>query len=270
MPELLAWTEPRPRQTWSLFAAFEGQTVEALHTREALVEVAREFARIQVQVASAPAPELNGLPRMTLDAIPDCFDAVLRDLHQRQQPLWRGWARELAEQFHLPADVMEHLAEYCASVRRWTDELLHSALPDSIDHVDLHWGNAVVQPSGRILIYDWEEAVVSCPLFSLDRLLNDARELDLGEAAAWSGEARGIGFTPAERALRDAYLEALPWGTLEGRRRSFDLALCLAPIKTAHESIAFANALGWGNEPSLAAAWAVSRMLARWPALASR
>jgi hypothetical protein len=27
----------------------------------------------------------------------------------------------------------------------------------------------------------------------------------------------------------------------------------------------FADALGWGGEPSLAAAWCVSRMLGRWP-----
>jgi len=270
VPELLAWAEPRPGQTWSLFAAFEGQTVEALRTREALVELARAFARIQVQVASLPATELGGLPRTTLDAIPDHFNAVLRDLRERQQPLWRGRARELALQFHLTNDVVERLAAYCAQVRSWTDELLDSALPESIDHVDLHWDNAVVQPDGNILIYDWEEAIVGCPLFSLDRLLNDARELDLGEEAAWSGEMHGIGLTPSEQALRDAYLEALPWGTLERRVRAFDLALCLAPVKTAYESIAFADALGWGSEPSLGAAWAVSRMLARWSAPASR
>jgi hypothetical protein len=265
VPELLAWTQPRLGQTWSLFAAFEGPTIQALHTPAALLQLVRVFARIQTQVAVLPAAALDGLPRTPPGNIPAYFDAVLLELRERQQPLWRGRASQLAQQFHLPDDAAERLVAFRAQVQRWTEELLGSALPASIDHVDLHWENAVVQPNGRILIYDWEEATISCPLFSLDRLLNDARELDLGEAAAWCAAADQRGLTPTEHALRNAYLDALPWGTREMRERAFDLALCLAPIKTAYETMAFADALGWGDEPSLGAAWAVSRMLARWP-----
>ena len=266
VPDLLAWTAPRAGQTWALFAPFEGERVAAIHTRAALLEMARTLAGIQVTVAGLPAEEQADLPRMVVERAPEWYEAVVRDLRERQAPLWRGAGRELAEQFHIPADAVERLEAHRPQVAGWAAELLAAGIPDAIDHVDLHWDNAVRQADGRMLLFDWEEATLSCPLFSLDRLLNDARELDLGEEAAWAGYADGTLYTPGEAALRDAYLDALPWGKREARERAFDLAMCLAPIKTAYESLVFADALGWGGEPSLAAAWSVSRMLALWPA----
>jgi hypothetical protein len=269
VPELLAWTAPRAGQTWALFAPFEGERVEAIHTREALLEMARTLAGIQVTVAGLPAEEKAELPCMPVERVPQWYEAVVHDLRERQASLWRGAGRELAEQLHIPADAVERLEVYRPQVAAWAAELQAAGIPDAIDHVDLQWDNAVRQPDGRMLLFDWEEATLSCPLFSLDRLLNDARELDLGEEAAWAGDADGTLYTLGEAALRDAYLDALPWGTRMARERAFDLAMCLAPVKTAYESMVFADALGWGGEPSLAAAWSVSRMLARWPALRS-
>jgi hypothetical protein len=269
VPELLAWSDRGHGQTWSLVAPFEGVPVEEVRTAEALVGIARTLADIQRAMAALSPEEASGLPHTPVAHIPCMFDAVLRDLAERQAPLWAGAGRELAEQFCLDAGVPARLAAHRADVDRWTRELLARGIPDSIDHVDLHWGNAVVQPDRRILIFDWEEAVLSCPLFSLDRLLNDARELDLGEEAAWSGASRAAAYTPTEAALRDAYLDALPWGTREDRARAFALAMRLAPVKTAYDGIVFADALGWGGEPSLPVAWAASRMLARWEAAPS-
>ncbi len=265
-PELLAWTLPRPGQTWSLFAPFEGQTIEDLHTLDALLAMARTLADIQIRCASLTEEHQAELPRMPVEGIPAWFDTVLRDLRERQAPLWRGKARRLAAQFGLPDDTPDRLDSFRPHIANWTDALVTANIPQSLDHVDLHWGNAVQQPDGTVLIYDWEEAALSCPLFSLDRLLNDARELDLGEAAAWSSYASGPLYTPSELALRDAYLDALPWGARADRTHAFELAMLLAPIKTAYESLVFAGALAWGDEPSLAAAWSVNRMLARWPA----
>ncbi len=262
-PSLLASSTPRPGQTWSLFAPFDGDSIEDLHTLAALGDMARTLASIQAACADLSPHEQSDLPRSPVEQIPAQFDTVLADLRQRQRPLWHTSARALASQFGIPDDAVERLETFRAPVSRWTDELLAVGIPQSLDHVDLHWGNAVRQQDGRILIHDWEEATLSCPLFSLDRLLNDARELDLGEEAAWSSYAGQPLYTSSELALRDAYLEALPWQA--GAHRAFDLAMLLAPIKTAHESLLFANALGWGDEPSLAAAWCVSRMLARWP-----
>lgn len=264
VPELLAETR-RGAQTWTLFAAFDGVPVEEVRTPEALAALARTAAEIQATIAALPAAATAGLPRTAVAALPTMCDAVLRDLRERQRPLWQGQARDLAEQFAIPADAVERLEAFRPAVAEWTRELAAAPIPVSIDHVDLQWGNAVLQPDGSCLIFDWEEATLSCPLFSLDRLLNDARELDLGEAAAWAGMVGGPLYTPTEAAVRDAYLDALPWGTREERARSFELAMRLAPIKTAYEGIQFADALGWGGEPSLVAAWTVGRMLARWP-----
>jgi aminoglycoside phosphotransferase (APT) family kinase protein len=80
----------------------------------------------------------------------------------------------------------------------------------SIDHVDLHGGNAVLAPDGGLTLFDWEEATIGMPMFSLGRLLDDARALD-----AAPGSSR---FSATEIAGRDAYLQPLPWGRLRHAR----------------------------------------------------
>jgi hypothetical protein len=263
VPHVLAWEE-RGRQTWTLFAPFEGTLVAALHALEPLLTMARTLARIQTAVATLPNGELDGRPRSAVEAIPGWLDEMIEDVRERQLGYWQGEGREIAEQLALPSDVLDRLAAVRPRVAAWTVELLAGGWPESIDHVDLHWENAVVKPDGGILIFDWEEAALSCPFFSLDRLLNDARELDLGAAAAWDGHTGGPLYTDSELALRDAYLDALPWGTRAEREWAFELAMRLAPIKTAHEGLVFAQALGWREGAPFVTAWALARALSRW------
>jgi hypothetical protein len=149
-------------------------------------------------------------------------------------------------------------------VAAWTDELLSGHWPDSLDHVDLHAENVIRTSTGGILIHDWEEANLSCPFFSLDRLLDDAREVD--ESVSTPGS---LLYTPAERAVRDAYLKALSWGDAARRERGFDLAMCLAPIKTAYEGIVLAETLGWEEGSPHITAWALGRALPRWRAMSA-
>lgn len=263
VPHVLAWEERGP-QTWTLFAPFEGTPVAALHTLEPLLETGRTLARIQTAVAALPRSELDGLQCNPAAAVPGWLDEMIEDIRERQLGYWAGKGREMAQQLALPGDVLERLAAVRPKVAAWMDELLAGGWPESIDHVDLHWENAVVKPDGGILICDWEEAVLSCPFFSLDRLLNDARELDLGEAAAWGGHMGGPLYTEFERALRDAYLDALQWGSRAERERAFELAMRLAPIKTAHEGLVFGKALGWREGAPFVTAWALARALPRW------
>jgi Phosphotransferase enzyme family len=263
VPHVIAWEE-HGRQTWTLFAPFEGSPVAALHALEPLLAMGRTLARIQTAVAALPSGELDGLPRSPVEAIPGWLDELIEDVRERQLGYWQGEGREMAEQLALPGDVLERLAAVRPRVAVWSEELLAGGWPESIDHVDLHWENAVVKPDGSILIFDWEEAALSFPFFSLDRLLNDARELDLGAAAAWGGHAGGPLYTDSERALRETYLDALPWGTRAGRKRAFELAMRLAPIKTAHEGLVFAKALGWREGTPFVTAWALTRALPRW------
>ena len=46
-------------------------------------------------------------------------------------------------------------------VRAWCDELAASALPASLDHNDLHEGNVLGDPAGRMRFYDWCDSVVA-------------------------------------------------------------------------------------------------------------
>jgi hypothetical protein len=73
------------------------------------------------------------------------------------------------------------------------------------------------------MLLDWEEATVGCPLFSLDLLLDEAHKLSAVET------------------VTDAYLDTLRAGGLVRVER----AMRLVPLKLAHESRAYARALGW-------------------------
>jgi hypothetical protein len=121
---------------------------------------------------------------------------------------------------------------------------------------------------GGILIYDWEEANLSCPFFSLDRLLDDARPLHLRIGSPINTSDQ-LPYTPAELAVRSAYLAEIPWGNYAERERGFDLAMCLGPIKTAYEAIGLAEALGWEEGSPHILAWALGRALPRWRAILS-
>lgn len=269
VPEVIAW-EQRGALSLTLFRPFEGQSVAQAHALEPLREMARTLARIQVAAAELPVEATAGLPRTPVARLPELFEAVLRDVRERQMAYWAGAGREIARQFALPPDLPARLEAARPRIAAWATELAAGPWPETVDHVDLHWENAVRRPDGSILIFDWEEALLSAPFFSLDRLLNDARELDVGERAAWSSSPGSPLFTPSEAALRDAYLSALPWGTPATRQRAFTLAMALAPVKTAYEGIVLGEALGWGAGSPFGTAWALARALPRWEALLAR
>jgi len=108
----------------------------------------------------------------------------------------------------------------------------------------------VLKSDGQVLIYDWEEADLGFPLFSLDKLLLAAEDPERGGSPA------------AAITVRDAYLEALPWKTREEKERAFDLGPLLSPIRYTYADKLFAEALGWkAAEP--VATW-VALALRRW------
>lgn len=248
VPKVLAW-ERRSHGTWTLYTPFTGVCVAAMEETEPLLGMARTLASIQSTIAALPAAELAPLPRLSLRDFPVIFDAVLNDLRGRHLAFWRGVGRDLTAQFSLPDDVAERMERYRPAIGRWVAELESGGWPLSLDHVDLQSYNAVLQPDASILIYDWEEANLSCPFFSLDRLLDDAQEL--------AGD-------DGERRLRAAYLDALPWGARAARERALALALCLSPLKHAYEAQRLAAALRWPEGAPHISAWALARALPRW------
>lgn len=269
-PQLLAH-DRRHDQTWTLFAPFEGRKLSDPPALGDLRAIARAMAQIQGRVAALPPAETALLPRLPVADLPALFDGILADVRDRHLAAWHADGRATARRFALPADPRAALAGYRARVGAWADELRSGPWPESIDHVDLRAGNAVRLPDGRLLIYDWEEALIGCPFFSLDRLLDDARKLDQDRTAdapanlVFGGTA--LTGSPSERAVRRAYLDAVPWGGRAQRERAFDLALGLAPLKFARECKVFTQAQGWDEWGSTLAAFCLSRALQRWRSL---
>jgi aminoglycoside phosphotransferase (APT) family kinase protein len=172
-------------QLWTLFEHLQGATAEEVGTPGALEATARELARVQAAVAKL---DLTRLPVFDVRRVPG---ALLED--------------DLSDQ---PVELVQ-----------W----LRDAQP--LDHPDVNGSNAIMLDDGRAILLDWEEATIGCPLFSLDRLLDEAHELSAVET------------------VTDVYLDTLRAGGSEQVER----AMRLVPLKLAHENRAFARALGWSH-----------------------
>lgn len=259
VPDLIVWVE-HPRRRWELFRVFEGDVVGLLGELNPLLEVARTMARIQVAVAALSPSEMSHLPRLSVQLIPDVFDAVLRDVERRCLPEWQRDGGAFARAHHLPSDVMGHLEAAWTRVAGWAADLTAGEWPLSVHHADLHANNAVRRTDGSVLIYDWEEADIGFPFFSLDKLLMASADLP-----GYGDTEEHLGDVGAAQ-VRAAYLDAVPWGSRTDRERAFDVALLLSPIRYAYAALRFATALGW-SPAEITAGW-IALALRRWGASA--
>ncbi len=185
-------------QLWTLFEHIQGATAEEVGTIGAIEAMARELARVQIAVAKL---DLTGLPVLNIRSLPG---ALLED--------------DLSDQ---PAELIQWLSDSQSSLQLDANAL--ADIPLSLDHPDMNMSNAIILSDGRAILLDWEEATVGCPLFSLDRLLNDAYELSAVET------------------VRDVYLDTLNAAGLD----QVESAMRLVPLKLALENCAFARNLGW-------------------------
>ena len=198
VPRLIA-SEMLNGQLWTLFEHLPGLTAEQVGTPEALTAIARELATVQVaatkqDLSQVPTIPVSDVPQLLLDDIEDQPTELITWLHDAQPALQND------------ADAL-------------------AIIPSSFDHPDVNSSNAIIQDDSSAVLIDWEEVTVGCPLFSLDRLLQDAREhsaIDL---------------------VTEAYLEVLPWG----ERKDVQRAMRLVPLKLAVEARAFARGLGWSH-----------------------
>jgi aminoglycoside phosphotransferase (APT) family kinase protein len=198
-PRLIA-SEMVDGQLWTLFEHIQGATAEEVGTPGALEATARELARVQTAVAKL---DLTRLPVFDVRRVP----GVLLEYDLSDQPV----------------ELVQWLRDTQPSLQRDADAL--ADIPLSLDHPDVNGSNAIMLDDGRAILLDWEEATVGCPLFSLDRLLDEAHELSAVET------------------VRDVYLDTFRTGGLEQVER----AMRLVPLKLAHENRAFARALGWSH-----------------------
>ena len=196
-PRLIA-SEMVDGQLWTLFEHLQGPTAEEVGTPEAFEATARELARVQ---AAAARYDLSRLPVYDVRRVPG---ALLEDDLSDQPEELVQWLHDAQPALQLDADAL-------------------ADIPPTLDHPDMNPDNAIIQDDGRAILLDWEETTVGCPLFSIDRLLDDAHKLS------------------AEETVRDLYLETLGMGGLEQMER----AMRLVPLKLAHEFRAYARALDW-------------------------
>jgi aminoglycoside phosphotransferase (APT) family kinase protein len=196
-PRLIA-SEMVGGQLWTLFEHLQGATAEEVGTPGALEATARELARVQAAVAKL---DLTRLPVFDVRRVPG---ALLEDDLSDQPVELVQWLRDAQPSLQLDADAL-------------------ADIPLSLDHPDVNGSNAIILNDGRAILLDWEEATVGCPLFSLDRLLDDAHKLSAVETVV------------------DVYLDTLRVGGSEQVER----AMRLVPLKLAHEFRAYARALGW-------------------------
>ena len=201
-PRLIA-SEMVDGQLWTLFEHIQGATAEEVGTPGALEATARELARVQAAVAKQ---DLTRVPVFEVRKVPG---ALLEDDLSDQPVELVQWLRDAQPALQLDADAL-------------------ADVPPSLDHPDVNGSNAIMRDDGRAILLDWEEATVGCPLFSLDRLLDEAHELSAVETVA------------------DAYLDTLRAGGSEQVER----AMRLVPLRRAQESRAYARALGWPHPHS--------------------
>ena len=142
-------------------------------------EVLPLYAELQLDAAADRAALLEaGAPDRTLAALPALYDELVR-----------GEAAELRA-------LTPRVTELC-------EELSGLGLPETVQHDDLHDGQIFVR-DGRYRFFDWAEACVSHPFFTMTVTLQDGLER-----------------------FRDAYLE--PW-TRIARREELDAAFPTALV----------------------------------------
>jgi Phosphotransferase enzyme family len=184
VPELVAVDK---RRGWML-QRDAGTRLRELVQGEALVEVWRELlpfhAELQIDVAAdCDALLAAGAPDRRLALVPGQYEGLVAD--DAIAPALGG------EEARTAQALVPRVAELCG-------ELAALGVPETIQHDDLHDGNVFVR-DGRYLFFDWGDACVSHPFFTLVVTLGSVRYgLDLAEGA------------PELDLLRDAYLE--PWG----------------------------------------------------------
>jgi hypothetical protein len=170
--------------------------------------------------------ELGNPPELWLRLLPR-YAELQRDatapesVPDRTLPRWPELYEELAaSELPLEPVEVERLRRFAPRFAELCAQLAGHRLPASIQHDDLHHGNAFVDGEG-LRIADWGDASLSHPFVSLVvtyRFLEERNGLD--PADPWFAR------------LRDAYLE--PWGT--DLVDAFELAQRLGR---------FAHAFGW-------------------------
>jgi len=217
LPELLAHDDTRG---WLLLGD-AGEPLGLDGRVEAWLSILPHYAELQRgEVTRALGHLEGGVPDRRVGTLPALYEAMLaRDL-----PLGGGDLRRLRA-------FAPRFAELC-------DELTAGAVPETIQHDDLHGAN-VYPHGGTPRILDWGDACVSHPFVTMFVTFLHIEET--------SGQRRDNAWFAR---LRDAYLE--PWGRPAELHATFDLALRLGPFAHAFKELRVLDAIPETDRPRFA------------------
>jgi aminoglycoside phosphotransferase (APT) family kinase protein len=233
---------------WMVLAGFGGR-VGWDASLEAVEEVARSFARMQVEAA-------GHVDRLLAAG---CHDRRLDRLAARAA----AWLPEVGADGRLPAmdaatwlsgDEAAALAAAVPRIHACCQELAGLAVPPSLVHGDLHLGNVAEGPRGPLL-FDWTDACVAHPFLDLATIRRGTGEVDVAEA-----ELRAR--------LRAAYLPA--WSSFEAPERLARAWELAAPLGALHQAISYRSLIASLQPPidlhmSQSTAWWLRQVLAGLP-----
>jgi hypothetical protein len=205
VPTLLALDGKR---NWMLMRDMEGGPLggcsEILRWEQAL----GDYARIQRDLAASPEALLAlGCRDRRLDRLAASLESLVETV--AAQPEGGGIAEAEIARLRTILPLLKAMCE----------ELASYPIPATLEHGDLHPWNIAVRDE-QCILYDWSDACLSHPFFSL---------------ATVCGRTAALAAVPeAESRLRDCYLAAwTEFAPMERLREAFELALTLAQAHLA-------------------------------------
>jgi hypothetical protein len=239
VPELLA---ARDLEVGSLlvFCVFTGFIVGDLGQVDPLRKTARTLAHIQTRCTEASA-DADGLALIPLSQMEQKFVACFEEIRVRSSA-WSDPEGKLTKALRFPArEVLGRLESLHHRIANWVSAVEATGLRATIEHGDCHAGNAVYREDGSILIFDWENACLSHPFLSAEKLLTSAWALDVGSSGGPWGYVRD---TPTQDSLAHDYMEVFETPR-HGIQEAFDAAMCLAVVKEMHHEMEWAGRCSW-------------------------
>ena len=151
-----------------------------------------QYAHLQLGLASHAGEFIaRGVPDRRLAALPSLYDDLLSD----------ETATRVGQPEGLTAEEHARLRHLSERVRDMARELGSHAVPETLQHDDLHDGNVLVSERGHV-IFDWGDSCISHPFYSLVVTMRSiAHRFELAPDA------------PELMVLRTRYLE--PWAAYE-------------------------------------------------------
>lgn len=224
VPALAALDEERG---WMLMHAFHGEELHGRSDPSELAAAVNDYAELQLSWVGRGEELFElGSPDRSLDVLEPQIDPLLGD-------------RELLLPDHpegLSPEQLEEVPELVERLHSACEELRALDLPPTLEHGDLHTDN-VRRVDGGFLFFDWSDACVSVPFFSLVPYL----------------EFHDEPLEPELRIrIRDAYLE--PWVERLGRDDLVEAFEVAQFVGLFHQAVSYQR-ITEGTEPRARWEW---------------